>query len=559
MKVFDAHIHARQGKPVPEYLLSQMEKAGIYGGCVFSTRPVEYDPQKGLSFEERVNEVMEWSKGYEDRIFPILWIHPHEENIIEKINIAVERGICGFKIICNNFYVYEEQCIKVLTEIARLDKPVFFHSGILWDGQVSSQYNRPMNWEALLPIKGLRFSMGHCSWPWVDECIAMYGKFLNALLKGDTAEMFFDLTPGTPEIYREDLLTKLYTIGYDVSDNIMFGTDSYADVYNTAWPTKWLGIDGKIMDKLGISKENRGKMYYKNLLRFLGKTDVKIEHISPEIDDSHAWSPVNPEVVEIIEKWYKTLGIPERYDAEFKLALSEVKIADTITIDKYDINEKDGRRNLLSYLYMCEALEKKYIEKGIPSEILMDTLKDVVEWIEISTNAKKELSLGNCGWLKRYLDMRLFKIGRFNFCMGEAECNVPEFDIKKGDNVIEVHIPSGESFEKSVCEESLDMAREFFAKYFPEYEYKYFTCHSWLLDRTLKGMLKPDSNIINFQNMFTIIKEDESDDALRQVFSRDMTRQKLRQTAASTSLAQKIKDHALNGGKLYETYGIIKK
>ena len=59
--------------------------------------------------------------------------------------------------------------------------------------------------------------------------------------------------------------------------------------------------------------------------------------------------------------------------------------------------------------------------------------------------------------------------------------------------------------------------------------------------------------------MFTIIKEDESDDALRQVFSRDMTRQKLRQTAASTSLAQKIKDHALNGGKFYETYGIIKK
>lgn len=28
--------------------------------------------------------------------------------------------------------------------------------------------------------------------------------------------MFLDLTPGTPEIYRRDLLTKLFTIGYDV-------------------------------------------------------------------------------------------------------------------------------------------------------------------------------------------------------------------------------------------------------------------------------------------------------------------------------------------------------
>ena len=76
---------------------------------------------------------------------------------------------------------------------------------------------------------------------------------------------FFDLTPGTPEIYREELLTKLYTIGYDVGDNIMYGTDSTADVYNTQWPSKWLGIDGKIMDKLGVSKENREKMYYKNI------------------------------------------------------------------------------------------------------------------------------------------------------------------------------------------------------------------------------------------------------------------------------------------------------
>lgn len=559
MKIFDAHIHARKEKPNPEYMLSQMEKAGIYGGCVFSTRPLEYNPVEGLAFEERVNEVLEWSKGYEDRIFPILWIHPYEENIIEKVNIAVERGICGFKIICGDFYIYEEQCIKVLTEIARLDKPVFFHSGICWDGKVSSKYNRPLNWESLLLIKGLRFSMGHCSWPWVDECIAMYGKFLNALLQNETAEMFFDLTPGTPEIYREELLTKLYTIGYDVGDNIMYGTDSTADVYNTQWPSKWLGIDGKIMDKLGVSKENREKLYYKNLLRFLGKTDVKVEHISPEYDDSHAWSPVNPGVTAIIEKWYRALNFPVWYDEEFNAMLSEVKISDTITIDKYDVNEKDGRRNLLSYLYMCEDLESEYKKRGIPNDILMDTLKDVVEWAEISTKDKGELCLFKCGWLKRYLDMRLFKIGRFNFCIGGAECDIPEFGVKKGDNIVEIHIPTEGTFKKSVCEESLDMAREFFAKYFPEYSYEYFTCHSWLLDKTLRGMLGPGSNIIDFQDMFTMVNETESDAAITSVFSDSMTRRKLRQTAAATSLAQKVKEHALNGGKFYETYGIMKK
>ena len=66
-------------------------------------------------------------------------------------------------------------------EIAKLNVPVIFHTGILWDGRVSSNYNRPLHWESLLPITNLRFSMGHCSWPWVDECIALYGKFLKSV------------------------------------------------------------------------------------------------------------------------------------------------------------------------------------------------------------------------------------------------------------------------------------------------------------------------------------------------------------------------------------------
>ena len=91
MKLFDAHIHARNGKPDPEKLLSEMQEAGMYGGCVFSTRPIEYNPVLGISFEERLEEVLAWAKGHEDRIFPILWIHPYEENIFEKIDIAIEK------------------------------------------------------------------------------------------------------------------------------------------------------------------------------------------------------------------------------------------------------------------------------------------------------------------------------------------------------------------------------------------------------------------------------------------------------------------------------------
>ena len=83
MKIFDMHIHAGGTKPTPELLLKNMEETGIYGGCIFSNLPERSDPKSGSSFDERLNEVLGWTKGYEDRLFPIIWIHPYEENIIE--------------------------------------------------------------------------------------------------------------------------------------------------------------------------------------------------------------------------------------------------------------------------------------------------------------------------------------------------------------------------------------------------------------------------------------------------------------------------------------------
>ena len=558
MKIYDMHIHAHNKKAEPEKLLGHMAKAGVYGGCVFSTKPAENNPEVGISFEERMKEVLAWSEGYEGRIFPILWIHPYEENIFEKLRIAKEKGICGFKIMCSNYYIYEEQCIKVLEEIAKLDMPVIFHTGILWDGQVSSEYNRPVNWEALLRIKGLRFSMGHCSWPWVDECVALYGKFLNSRLKGDTAEMFFDITPGTPQIYREDLFNKLFNIGYDVGDNIMFGTDSNAEEYSESWPAEWLELDGEIMDKMGVSLKNREKIYHDNLMRFLGKSNVAVNPASPEEDNSHVWTAENPEVKEIIKKWYGILEFSKEFDAQFEKALAETKISDAISIEKF-VETGDGKRNLLSFLFMCEILKKKYEEKGIPEEILIATLKDIVIWTNTWSDLKNELYLGECGWLSHHLSMKLFRLGRLQFCMGKAECDIPQAGVKKGENVIEVHIPEDGAFPPEECDKSFAAAKEFFAKYFPEFEYKCFTCHSWLLDETLGELLKPTSNILAFAGRFTPVHSEESDAILRYVFSWDMNRRKVLRAMPASSFAQKVRERAISGGKFYETLGMILK
>ena len=76
--------------------------------------------------------------------------------------------------------------------------------------------------------------------PWYDECVAVFDKYLNARENrlDISAEMFMDITPGTPPIYRRDALTKLLTVGYAVENNILFDVDNEIDNYNPQYTTQ---------------------------------------------------------------------------------------------------------------------------------------------------------------------------------------------------------------------------------------------------------------------------------------------------------------------------------
>jgi hypothetical protein len=43
--------------------------------------------------------------------------------------------------------------------------------------------------------------------------------------------------------------------------------------------------------------------------------------------------------------------------------------------------------------------------------------------------------------------------------------------------------------------------RLFFRKYLPDYNYKAFTCYSWIFDQQMKQILPPDSNILKFHKL----------------------------------------------------------
>jgi len=270
----DGHIHIcdLKAKPKPEKALGDLATAGFGGAIIISLAPPTFFIKSGkdASNGERLENVMEWCSGTEN-LFPFYWIDPLEEKAMRQIEKAIDGGILGFKIICDRFHPGDKKAMKVYRAIAETGRPILFHSGILWDGKSSSAYNRPAEFEALLEVQNLRFSLAHISWPWCDELIALYGKFSNAKKIRDdvTCEMFVDTTPGTPEIYRRDALTKLFSVGYDVRNNVFFGSDSTTESYNSKWASEWISRDTEILKTIGLPDGDVSNIFGGNILKFI--------------------------------------------------------------------------------------------------------------------------------------------------------------------------------------------------------------------------------------------------------------------------------------------------
>ena len=274
---YDAHMHVFESgvaEPKPEEFWKEMQRQGMSGGCLFSTSPnvrpfgqppLIPDPEKAM------DNVIAWCSA-SPTLYPFYWIDPGAPNALELVDMAVEKGIFGFKVIRSNGMPCDEKTLPVYAKIADANRPLTFHTGILFDGMPSSQYFRPVNFEPLLDVAKLRFAMAHVSWPWHDECVALYGKIrcTNDLYRpGKTPKMFIDTTVGSPNHYRKAVLSAVYSV-YDVTDRVMFGTDHFVAHYDQdGWTKKQMALDDGILAELGKSAAVADSYYRRALQQFL--------------------------------------------------------------------------------------------------------------------------------------------------------------------------------------------------------------------------------------------------------------------------------------------------
>ncbi len=264
---------------------------------------------------------------------------------------------------------------------------------------------------------------------------------------------------------------------------------------------------------------------------------------------------------EIIRKWYEKLSFPRKYDGEFYRLLSDVEIPADASIDTYTFSRElcDGGVNFIMFLYFCEELKSRYEQKGIPEEFLLATLADLVSWAGIHEELTGKLGISEVGWLGHHFGLRLFRIGRLQYCFEDCREEIPALGIAKGERVLGIHIPAGAPLDKEECLKSVEMARDFYKKYFPQVDYRCFTCESWLLDDTLKNFMRADANTVKFRQIFTMTEKKESYSILKYSLGWGATPENYREFKPKNSFTEKIVKHMNEGGKFYAEFGYIEK
>ena len=173
-----------------------------------------------------------------------------------------------------------------------------------------------------------------------------------------------------------------------------------------------------------------------------------------------------------------------------------------------DINDPEHR---FFYVHVYLAAHPHAVayheQRGIPKDISRTTLADLGRNVRVH---RKRYGIGGLGvafWLMRHFRGVIYELGRLQFERARLGSSLASAIPGAGDDnlVLSVHIPDFLGpMTPEACDDSIARARDFFAKHFSEESYVAAVCHSWLLDPQLREYLPETSNIIRFQQRFTL-------------------------------------------------------
>ncbi|MGW0907805.1 acyltransferase domain-containing protein [Streptomyces sp. NPDC002853] len=202
--------------------------------------------------------------------------------------------------------------------------------------------------------------------------------------------------------------------------------------------------------------------------------------------------------------------------------------------------------------------------RGIPDDISRRTLADLGRHMAVHRRARGGPGLLHPGWNALHFRGELYQLGRLQFqraVLGErmgGAVAAAGHSAGPGDPCLNLHIADFRGpLSPESCDRSIALAREFFARHYPQERYGTAVCHSWLLDPQLRQYLPAHSNIVRFQERFRLAAgyERRADDATPVAFvfgDRDLP---VAELPRRTSVERAVGDHVRAGGHWYVEHG----
>lgn len=149
-------------------------------------------------------------------------------------------------------------------------------------------------------------------------------------------------------------------------------------------------------------------------------------------------------------------------------------------------------RHLYVYVYLAlvDVVRRYHRDHGIDDAVSWVTLADLGRNLAVDRRMRGEGWPVMQSWLTLHARGAIYELGRLQYHRGGAS--------------IALHIPESGPLTPEAVAASLDEARAFFPRHFPDEHHTAFSCSSWLLDPQLLEYLPGDSNIVRFQRMFEL-------------------------------------------------------
>lgn len=134
-----------------------------------------------------------------------------------------------------------------------------------------------------------------------------------------------------------------------------------------------------------------------------------------------------------------------------------------------------------------------------------------------------------------------------------------ELCLSESDPVLRVHIPPGGGFDKKTLADAYQRTREVMETCYPDKPFKAIYCTSWLMSLDLREILKPESNILGFQNDYIPVPLRGGDATTFSFVFGDstITPEMVPNLPENTSLQRAIKKRYLDGGYICQGAGFF--